>query len=152
LESDLVEKPQCDIAYDEISRWLNGVTASKLPLRGMAARSLSVEIYLGVTCPFAVGRIETSKVEITPTAYRRDEGIQAVNDGPRGRNSSNSPGSTQVAFLARSLDVITKRVDELERYIAADMELKRKVAAETSQPDLLSGLRPRDSTKSTGKK
>jgi hypothetical protein len=40
----------------------------------------------------------------------------------------------------RSLDVLTKRVDGLEKYISAELELKRKMIAEKSQQDLLSGL------------
>jgi hypothetical protein len=134
-ESDLNEKPQCDISYDEISRWLDGVTPSKLPLRGMAARSLGIEIYLGVTCPFAVGRTETARSEASVAQQRRDDQSQA--EVQRTRIASNP---SQVAFLARSLDVLTKRVDGLEKYISAELELKRKTIAEKSQQDLLSGL------------
>jgi len=150
VESDLGEKPQCDISYDEISRWLNGVTASKLPLRGMAARSLSVEIFLGVTCPFAVGRVEPARAEINAAANRKDDQAQAFVENQRIRTASNI---SQVAFLARSLDAITKRVDNLEKYVSADQELKRKVTAESSQQDLLSGLQPaQEPTKPVKKK
>jgi hypothetical protein len=58
----------------------------------------------------------------------------------------------QVAFLARSLDAITKRVDNLEKYVSADLELKRKVAAENSQRDLLSGLQPTEDPPKPAKK
>ena len=135
-ESDLEEKPQCDISYDEISRWLNGVTASKLPLRGMAARSLSIEISLGVTCPFATGRVEPARSETYTAAQRRDDQAQALSESQRNKLSSN-----QVAFLSRSLDTLTKRIDYIERYISNDVEMKRKLAAESSQRDLLSGLK-----------
>ncbi|MBR1203307.1 MULTISPECIES: hypothetical protein [unclassified Bradyrhizobium] len=137
VESDLEEKPQCDISYDELSRWLNGVTASKLPLRGMAARSLSVEIYLGVTCPFAIGRADQIKSDTSAQNRREDQGL-TVTESQRAKLAASS--TQQVAFLARSLDAITKRVDSLEKYIAADIELKRKIAADGSQRDLLSGL------------
>jgi hypothetical protein len=145
----LDEKPQCDISYDEISRWLSGVTASKLPLRGMAARSLSIELYLGVTCPFAIGRVETARPETNVVASRRDEQTQALAESQRGRAVPNSP---QVAFLARSLDAITKRVDNLEKYVSADLELKRKIAAENSQQDLLSPLGSKEDPTKPAKK
>lgn len=144
VESDLDEKPQCDISYDELSRWLNGVTASKLPLRGMAARSLSIEIYLGVTCPFAMGRAETARAE-APAMSRRDDPGPSYSESQRARTAP--PNTQQIAFLARSLDVITKRVEELERYVSADRELKRKVASEASQQDLLNGLEASKPTK-----
>jgi hypothetical protein len=150
-ESDLDEKPQCDIAYDEISRWLNGVTPSKLPLRGMAARSLSIEIFLGVTCPFAVGRAEPARVDTGATTNRRDDQGQALVENQRARAVAAS-NVQQVAFLARSLDAITKRVDNLEKYVSADLELKRKVAAENSQRDLLSGLQPTEDPPKPAKK
>jgi hypothetical protein len=37
---------------------------------------------------------------------------------------------------------LTKRIDHIEKYISNDLEMKRKVAAESSQRDLLSGLKP----------
>jgi hypothetical protein len=138
LESDLDEKPQCDISYDEISRWLSGMTASKLPLRGMAARSLSIEVSLGVTCSFAIGRSEAAKSEVNVVGHRRDDPPQANIESQRSRGPSS--GLSQIAFLARSLDNITKRVDNLEKYVSADLEMKRKVTAESSQQDLLSPL------------
>jgi hypothetical protein len=150
VESDLDEKPQCDISYDEISRWLNGVTASKLPLRGMAARSLSIEIYLGITCPFAVGRTESARADASSAASRRDDPAAALAENQRGRIAASNV--QQVAFLARSLDAITKRVDNLERYVSADLELKRKIAAESSQRDLLTGLQPQEPTKPVKKR
>jgi hypothetical protein len=135
-ESDLSEKPQCDISYDEISRWLDGVTPSKLPLRGMAARSLGIEIYLGVTCPFAVGRTESVRSEASVALQRRDDQSQAYSDTQRARGVS----SSQVAFLSRSLDALTKRIDGLEKYVSAEIELKRKMNVEKSQADLLGEL------------
>ena len=115
----------------------------------MAARPLSIEIYLGVTCPFAAGRVEPARSEINAASQRRDDQTQAFVESQRSRNTS----LAKVAFLARSLDVITKRVDELEKYVSADLELKRKIAAESSQRDLLSGLQPtQDPTKPARKK
>src|ERR1700729_4263087 len=100
----------------------------------MAARSLNIEIYLGVTCPFAVGRTEAAKSEASLASQRRDDQSQTFSETQRARGQSNSP---QVAFLARSLDVLTKRVDGLEKYISAEVELKRKMVAEKNQGDLL---------------
>lgn len=134
-DADLAEKPQCDISYDEVSRWLNGVTASKLPLRGMTARGMSVEISLGVTCLFPVGR-ETTRNEAPIAASRREETVGI--DQSRSRTAA---APSQVGFLSRAVDVLTQRVDELEKYVADDREMKRKLAAEQSEPDLLSPLR-----------
>jgi hypothetical protein len=149
VESDLNQKPQCDISYDEISRWLNGITASKLPLRGMASRLLSIEIHLGVTCAFALGRPEHTRVDTAATLRRDDSGSTYVESQ---RVRPTPPNTQQIAFLARSLDVITRRVDELERYVSADRELQRKIATEASQQDLLSGLQPTQEASKPAKK
>lgn len=56
---DLHNRPNCDIAYEELSRWLPRGKPGQMPdVRGMVARALSVEIWPGVTCAFFRGRIE----------------------------------------------------------------------------------------------
>jgi hypothetical protein len=144
-QTDLEEKPHCDIAYDEIHRWMNGVTVSRLPIRGMAARAINIEIALGVNCTFASGRQEPVRVETTSMA---GPNVQA--ESPKNRLSQ---GTSQIAFLARSLDELTKRVDLIDKYVADDRELKRKMLSENKQPDLLGNLqdRPLDESKSAKK-
>ncbi|MGM4990371.1 hypothetical protein [Tardiphaga sp. 841_E9_N1_2] len=149
-ESDLEEKPQCDISYDEIIRWLNGVTLSKLPLRGMAARSLSIEITLGVTCPFAIGRTEASRVDSSAT-YKRDDQSSLTTENQRTRTIAATAAPTQIGYLARSMDELTKRIDSLEKYVSNEIELKRKIAAEESPRDLLTDL-PSEGSQNSKKK
>jgi hypothetical protein len=116
----------------------------------MAARSLSIEVSLGVTSSFAVGKVEAARVEVNASVHRRDDQTQAYIENQRGRGPS--PSSAQIAFLGRSLDTISKRLDNLEKYVAADLEMKRKMAAENSQQDLLSPLAGQDPTKPPKKK
>jgi hypothetical protein len=132
-QSDLEEKPHCDIAYGEIHRWLNGVTTSRLPIRGMAARAINIEISLGVNCTFASGRQETVRNE---TLVSSNAAVQAENQ----RNRS-VQGTSQVPFLARALVELTKRVDLIDKYISDDRELKRKILSDNKQSDLLGDLK-----------
>lgn len=73
-ESDLRTRPSSDIAYDELSRWLGAPgKPQKITVRGMAARSVSVELMLGVTCSFPLGRqepVSTSRPEAIDTRAR----------------------------------------------------------------------------------
>jgi hypothetical protein len=64
---DLQGRPSCDIAYEEISRWITPGRSLKLDLRGMSARFVSVELVAGVTCVFAYGRTDTVS-STTPTS------------------------------------------------------------------------------------
>jgi hypothetical protein len=74
---DLQGRPTCDVAYEEITRWITPGRSLKLDLRGMSARALSVELTAGVTCVFAHGRADmisssapTSRAE--PTRSQTD--------------------------------------------------------------------------------
>jgi hypothetical protein len=80
---DLQGRPTCDIAYEELIRWITPGRSLKLDLRGMSARTLTVELVAGVTCVFAYGRLDTvamsnttSKAEAarTPSAESRSAG------------------------------------------------------------------------------
>jgi hypothetical protein len=55
---DLQGRPSCDIAYDELIRWITPGRSLKLDVRGMSSRVLSVELAPGVTCVFSHGRTE----------------------------------------------------------------------------------------------
>jgi hypothetical protein len=143
VQSDLEEKPHCDIAYDEIHRWMNGVTASRLPIRGMAARAINIEISLGVNCTFASGKQEQARIE----AAASSASASAQAEIQRNRSSQ---GASQIPFLSRSMEELRKRVDQIDKYISDDRELKRKILSETKQPDLL-GDPASDETKSAKK-
>lgn len=56
---DLYGRPSCDIAYDELTRWITPGRSIKVDVRGMSARALAVELSPGVTCTFAYNRLET---------------------------------------------------------------------------------------------
>ena len=109
-ETDLESRPSCDVAYDELVRWI-GPSTNRLALRGMHLRALTVEVSLGVNCPFSLGRSEPVK------EAPRDQ----VSD--KDRNASST--SRTIGHIAESLDNLTRRVAELEkRANAAQRELE----------------------------
>jgi hypothetical protein len=57
---DLRGRPSCDVAYEELVRWITPGRSLRLDLRGMSTRALSVELVLGVTCTFSYGRMDTN--------------------------------------------------------------------------------------------
>jgi len=57
---DLQSRPSCDVAYEELIRWITPGRQIKLDIRGMFARVLSVELVPGVTCAFSHGRLESA--------------------------------------------------------------------------------------------
>ena len=64
--SDFEAKPAADIAFDELIRWLSPHRAvQRVDVRGMTARTLSVELMPGVTSSFAMGRAEQPSVHLT---------------------------------------------------------------------------------------
>ena len=78
---DLQGRPSCDIAYEELTRWITPGRSIKLDVRGMSSRVLSVELVPGVTCVFPYGRAESvastasrNEVSRTPTAERAKAG------------------------------------------------------------------------------
>jgi hypothetical protein len=57
---DLHGRPSCDIAYEELTRWITPGRSLKLDVRGMSSRVLSVELVPGVTCVFSYGRADST--------------------------------------------------------------------------------------------
>jgi hypothetical protein len=53
---DLTSRPTSDVSYDELARWIGPGASSKLSIRGMASRSLNVELMVGVSSSFPIGR------------------------------------------------------------------------------------------------
>jgi serine/threonine-protein kinase len=88
----------------------------------------------GVSLAQLASRSDTPEDSVA--LQRRDDQSQAYSDTQRARGVS----SSQVAFLSRSLDALTKRIDGLEKYVSAEIELKRKMNVEKSQADLLGEL------------
>lgn len=78
---DLEGRPTCDIAYEELVRWITPGRSLKLDMRGMSARVLSVELMTGVTCAFSFGRLEPTlaiahpKMESTRTPDQRSRSL-----------------------------------------------------------------------------
>lgn len=70
MPDDLHGRPSCDIAYDELVRWITPGRSLKQDVRGMSARSLAVELVPGVTCVFAYGRGETTAVSTKADSAR----------------------------------------------------------------------------------
>lgn len=76
--TDIETRPACDIAYEELSRWLApGKSSQRIDVRGMSARTISVEILPGVTCAFAHSRPEsaapaTTQQRVEPPRFNYD--------------------------------------------------------------------------------
>ncbi len=108
--TDLQGRPSCDVAYEELSRWLTpGRTGQRLDLRGMSPRILSVEIIPGVTCPFAYGRLEPAS---QPVTVPRGEPTKSatIDQRPYAQRSAIETD----ALITR----ILQRVDRLEQMIS----------------------------------
>lgn len=107
-EPDLEGRPRCDIAYQELARWLGGGGASRIVLRGMAGRTLNVELAPGVNALFGAARLETrSDVGISgPSAQH------AVVSG-RARAAQGS-GAVTLDAVMRALSDLARRVEQLE--------------------------------------
>lgn len=132
-DPDFEFKPSCDIAFEEISRWLGSDTnANKVSLRGMASRTLNIELFHGVTCPFAVGRLEGARGEgLSATTQSKGE----PHEGVRTRLTATVSSSANV--LA-SIEALARRVEVLEKTIAeADQPGKNTSADTQSETDLL---------------
>lgn len=107
-DPDFVTRPTADVAYDELARWLSPTTnPSRLNLRGMALRTLSVELVHGVNCSFAFGRSDASKEatrpEQTSDNRQRNQGV-----GTR----RNTPDATS------PMDDLLKRLEKIEKALS----------------------------------
>ena len=109
--TDLQTRPSCDIAYEELSRWLApGKSSQKLDLRGMSARILLVEITLGVTSAFSFGRVEPTAQLTSPRAEAAREG------GPEQRQRG--LGQRSLAEVDSLLTSLLHRMDRIEQVAA----------------------------------
>lgn len=100
-EDDLTRRPDADIAFDELARWIGPKNNARLAVRGMAARTLSVEIMHGVNAAFASGRNDTATRNELPAKTRASE--------PR----SNVPSPE----IQVSLQNLLKRIEKIEKSI-----------------------------------
>lgn len=57
---DFGGRPSCDTAFEQLVRWLSPNRPQRLNVRGMSARALLVEVMLGFTCMFALGKSEAT--------------------------------------------------------------------------------------------
>lgn len=134
-EVDLEGRPICDIAFPELKRWIGGSANPRLSLRGMAARTLNVEVVPGVTAPFALGgRLESSRTETTapaPASY------QAPSSSNRGRPSASSAATGPNSLQALVTELV-RRVERLERTNfggAVQPDLLTEATRNHSEPD-----------------
>ncbi|TKD48369.1 MAG: hypothetical protein E5W98_01250 [Mesorhizobium sp.] len=81
---DLEGRPSCDIAYEELSRWITPGRSLKLDVRGTSARVLSVELMLGVTSAFPYGRNDSV---LPASGNSRAESTRNQSDKVRGGRS-----------------------------------------------------------------
>ena len=72
MTDDFEGRPTCDIAYEELVRWITPGRSLKLDLRGMSARVLSVELLAGVTCAFAFGRTDAHSTAVPPAPNKAE--------------------------------------------------------------------------------
>lgn len=100
---DLKTRPSCDIAYDELVRWITPGRSLKLDVRGMSARALSVELVTGVTCMFPYGRSDASSAAPQSSTSRVEVSRSQV-DRSRGSGRSLSELDTVVLNLQQRLE------------------------------------------------
>ena len=123
---DIRRKPSCDIAFDELSRWIGSAASSKVPVRGMAARSLVVELLPGVTCTFAAGRSDSARADNSAPMNAQD---RHTNDTPRVLSETGGapPQRRQVNFDSRhileTLELLKNRITRLEALASERIDL-----------------------------
>lgn len=129
--SDLFTKPGCDIAYDELIRWLPGMNRARVSIRGMVARTLTVELAPGVSTPFALARqgVDRSDAPVTPDSSQRLLSLETSHSRVRATDWS----GPSVAELAEFVDVLTRRVAALEAAGASAAASTRRARAKTSE-------------------
>lgn len=99
--SDLKDRPTCDVAYEELIRWITPGRSLKMDIRGMSARALAVELVTGVTCTFPYGRSESA------SSVAQAERDRFPGDKPRAGTKVGNALETLVLSLQ-------KRVERLE--------------------------------------
>jgi hypothetical protein len=125
-ELDLEGRPRCDIAYDELTRWLGGAQSPRVGLRGMTAWAANVEILPGVTCPFALDRVESATTETTSYPSSASGGSQ------QSRTSGGTASSHQSVISAAAAEDMMRRLSRLEE---SHRQLEERVGALASAPE-----------------
>ncbi|WFP74739.1 hypothetical protein [Mesorhizobium sp. WSM4906] len=100
---DFQGRPSCDIAYEELSRWITPGRSLKLDVRGASARVLSVELVLGVTSAFPYGRSDITSPNL---ALPKAESTRNSTDRVRNGRS--------LQDLDFALQNLQKRIERLE--------------------------------------
>lgn len=100
---DLEGRPTCDIAFEELDRWITPGRAPRLDVRGNFSRVLSVELVTGVTTSFSVNRSANASTS-TPTK------ADVRNDTERSR--SLSPAQMDVELSIKALHQRVSRLEE----------------------------------------
>jgi hypothetical protein len=122
--SDLFSKPRCDIAFEELDRWIGNSMPQQIPVRGAAARTLNVELVPGVTCP-----IPLSRAPVRPEVRSKQESLN-FNEASKKRIPVETGSSDSLNLqLAKSLDALSARIDELENLAKIAGNTKSSAAA-----------------------
>lgn len=107
MRPDFDVRPQSDAGYDEIIRWVSPKSSQPISLRGMSSRTLNVELILGVTCSFSLGRPEqTGQREVQKTNVEINR-YKTVSTKPTNTNAD-------VGFM----QTILRRVEAIEQKLA----------------------------------
>jgi len=102
---DLQGRPSSDISYEELIRWITPGRSLKLDVRGMSARSLTVELAPGVSSVFAYGRAESvSHNTVQPKA----EAARSVSE------NSSTAMARAIQELSGLVTAVVRRVERLE--------------------------------------
>jgi hypothetical protein len=130
-ESDLRSKPSCDIAFEEVSRWLGpNSTLANFSIRGMAARSINVELVYGVTSPFAIGRVEQHRVEASSSSA-------VTRDAQEAARLRQPPPATQNSQTTAKFESLARRIEQVEKTVTQIQQVMSSLSAGPTQPDLL---------------
>ena len=107
-DNDLFARPEADISFDEVVRWLPTGRGDRMPvMRGMNARVVEVELLPGVTSPF---QLRPDPVQAAPAAdptRQRALDLQAA-------EVSRPSAAVSVGDLVAMVDVLAQRITALE--------------------------------------
>lgn len=110
--SDLFSAPSADISYGELSRWLGPSSNTRFPVRGLVARSISVELVPGTFAAFPVSRFENSRADPQTASRQRRLDLEENRQADR-------PAATTITAVSRRVEEIYARLIELEGIVSS---------------------------------
>lgn len=118
---DVFSTPKADVSFPELTRWLGPKTTS-IPVRGLFARTLNVELIDGVHAAFPTIRHERSKTNTTAEQPTLDL-------GDNGRKPNRPPQAISLSSLQAQLDELRTAMDSFSN----EMEELRKSNSQKSK-------------------